>query len=177
MNTFSDPKKITEQFPVEENFHIADFGCGAGAYSLALAEKISDQGKVFAIDIQQNMIDRLQNHILAENIKKIHVIWGDVDEPKGSRLRDESVDLVLLANVLFQVENKKTMLQEAFRVLKKDARIVLIDWSESFGNIGPKEDHVVKESTAKLLIEESGFEFEKGINAGEHHYGFIARKL
>jgi ubiquinone/menaquinone biosynthesis C-methylase UbiE len=104
-------------------------------------------------------------------------VWGDVDEKHGSRLRDNSIDYVFLVNTLFQLEDKKTAIQEIRRVLKTEGKLILVDWSESFGNIGPREDHVVSEETARLLAEENGFIFEKKLEAGEHHYGILARKL
>ncbi len=176
MNTFSDPNAIIKQLELHEDFHVADFGSGAGAYSIPLAKELP-QGKVFAIDVQKDMVDRLQNEAHAQNLHNIHVVWGDVDEERGSRLRDESVDLVVVANVLFQAEKKKTLLEEALRILKPDGRILILDWSESFGNIGPAQDFVVKEDTARLLVEEVGFNFEKDLEPGAHHYAFIARKL
>lgn len=69
------------------------------------------------------------------------------------------------------------MLKEAARILKSGGRLILIDWLESFGNIGPKEEDVVGEKTAKNLAQDCMLEFDKDIQVGEHHYGFIARKL
>ncbi len=176
MNTFSDPLKIIKQLNISVDAYVADFGCGTGVYSIAIAKKLIT-GKVFAIDIQKDMVDRLANIAKSENIDKLYVVWGDIDEENGSRLRGESIDFIILSNTLFQVENKKALLKEAFRVMKSSAQILILDWSESFGNIGPRKDHVVGENTAKLLTEETGFIFEKDISVGEHHYGFIARKL
>lgn len=176
MNTFSDPINIINQVSFSDTAHVADFGCGAGAYSIACAKKIP-LGKVFAIDVRKDMIERLANLTESEQLSNLHVVWGDVDEPQGSRLRDASVDLVFITNTLFQVENRGTMIQEAARILKYEGQLVLVDWSESFGNIGPKPDHVIEEHTAKLLLEENGFLVDQTLQAGEHHYGFIARKI
>jgi tRNA1(Val) A37 N6-methylase TrmN6 len=88
MNTFSDPLKIIEQISFPLDTHIADFGCGAGAYSLLLAKK-TEVEKVFSIDVRKDMIDRLGKIAEAENLHKIHVVWGDVDEENGSHLRSE----------------------------------------------------------------------------------------
>lgn len=176
MNTFSDPTKIINQVSIEPDDHIADFGCGSGAYSLIIARKLATV-KIYSVDIQKEMIERLQAEAQLENLQNIHVVWGDVDDENGSRLRSESIDIVIIANILFQAEDKKALLKEAGRIMKNTGKIVVIDWSESFGNIGPKEDHIISEATAKLLVEESGFIFEKDLKAGEHHYGFTARKI
>ena len=176
MNTFSDPIKIIEQITFSDDAHIADFGCGSGAYSLAIAKKLI-MGKIFAIDVRKDMVERLGNIAKSKKIEKLHVVWGDIDEENGSRLRENSIDFVLLTNTLFQVEDKKMVMQEASRILKSGGRLLIIDWEDSFGNIGPKEDHIITERTAKLLTEEVGFIFDKKIEAGEHHYGFIVHKL
>ncbi len=176
MNTFSNPNKIIEQIVFPRDAHIADFGCGAGAYTIAIARKLKT-GKIYAIDVRKDMIERLGNEANTENMNNVHVVWGDVDSKNGSRLRDLSIDLVFLTNTLFQADNKKAMIKEAARVMKHNAQLVLVDWSESFGNIGPAIDHIVGEGTAKLLVEEAGFQVEKKIKVGEHHYGFIARKI
>ncbi len=176
MKTFSDPLKIIEQLNISDDAHVADFGCGTGIYSIAIAKKLIN-GKVFAIDVQKDMIERLANIVKSENINNLRPVWGDIDENNGSRLRENSIDLVILVNTLFQITNKKKLFEEAFRVMKSGSEIMIVDWAESFGNIGPREDHIIGENTAKLLIEENGFVFEKDIEVGDHHYGFIARKL
>ena len=176
MNTFSDPLKIIKQVDIPENSNVADFGCGSGAYSILIAKKLIT-GKVFAIDVRKDMVERLSNIADSERYDNIHVVWGDVDEKEGSRLRDNSIDYVFIVNTLFQLEDKKAALNEALRIMKHDAHIIIVDWSESYGNIGPEQRQVVNENTAKLLIEETGFIYEKELQAGEHHYGFVARKL
>ena len=178
MNTFSDPERVVEQgdfFPGQE---VADFGVGSGAYTMAIARKIAGDSKsrVFAIDVQRNLLDRVATEAETEHLDSVNVVWGDLETIGGSRLKDESVSAVLIANTLFQLEDKKTTLKEAWRVLRPDGRLIIVDWSESFGNIGPKEDHVVTETAAKALAEEAGFTFDRSLNAGEHHYGFMSRK-
>lgn len=179
MNMFSDPIKIIEQFNFSTDHTIADFGAGNGAYSLALAR--SHRGDfsstIYAIDVIQDMLTKLKAVATQEGLPNIKVIWGDIEDEKGSRLRNESIDMVLIANTLFQVEDKHSVIKEALRVLKTDGRLVIIDWSESFGNIGPKEEAVLPYDRAKTIVEAHGLVFDKKIDVGEHHYGFISRKL
>lgn len=180
MNTFSDPRAIVTQLDITSGQQVADLGAGSGAYSLALAEKFKTRGAaidIFAVEVQKRMVERLGSEAEQRAITTIHPIWGDIEEEKGTKLRHESIDWVFIMNTLFIVEHRKGLLREAHRILKSGGRLVVVDWSESFGGIGPKEDQVIKESTAKLLVEEAGFIFEHSVDVGEHHYGFIARKL
>lgn len=178
MNTFSDPKTIVEQFDIVGGHHIADLGAGSGAYSLALAEKFKNNPdtKIFAIDVQKDLLARIESEAKNRKLNSVYGIWGDIENPKGTRLREDSIDLAIIANTLFQVEHKKGLMEEVNRILKSEGKLVIIDWSESFGSIGPKEDHVISETVAKNLCEQSGFIFRKEIDCGEHHYGFVVSK-
>ena len=181
MNIFSDPQKIIDSIDIFSGQHVADLGAGSGAYTLAIAEKMRREGstgeKVFAVDIQKDLLERITAEAESRKVSSVHVIWGNLEQERGTRLRHDSIDLVIIANTLFQVSHRSEALKEAYRILKKGGRIVIIDWSESFGNIGPKSDHVISQRTAELLAEEAGFTKEQDINAGEHHYGFISKKI
>lgn len=175
MNTFSDPQTIVGQLDIIGGHHIADLGAGSGAYTLALAERFKNNNdtKVFAIDVQKDLLDRLESEAQNRGLTSVHGVWGNIEETKGTRLRDASIDMVIVANTLFQVEHKQGIMQEVKRILKPEGQLVIIDWSESFGNIGPKADHIISESSAKSLCEEAGFVFRKNIQVGDHHYGFV----
>lgn len=176
MAQFLDPKNIIKVCEPSPDAHIADFGTGSGIYSFLLAEG-APMRKIFAIDIQKDLIDRLSQEAERRGFHNLHAVWGDIDELKGSMLRNDSIDCVLMINTLFQLEKPSLSLQEANRILKKGGKLLLSDWSESFGHLGPHPDHVISKEEARKLIEKNGFSIEKEIDdAGEHHYVFIARK-
>ena len=87
-----------------------------------------------------------------------------------------SVDAVILSNTLFQTEDKKELISEIQRVLKPTGKLLLIDWSDSFGNLGPTPAMVFTEKQAEELFISEGFVLERKIEAGDHHYGFVLRK-
>lgn len=178
MNTFSDPRAIIDQLPIFSGQKVADFGAGTGAYTFALAEKVaggSKEGAVYAIDVIQPMVEQISKEAREKNLPIVQAIWSDLESEKGSKLRDNSVQAVVVANTLFQVDHPAKVIREAKRILTPQGILIVIDWKESFGNIGPKEDHVVTEEAARTMVQEQGFEIDKSISPGEHHYGFIAR--
>jgi ubiquinone/menaquinone biosynthesis C-methylase UbiE len=179
MHTFSDPNKIIEDLPVFPGNHVADLGAGSGNYVFALAKKIDSdsQSRIFAVDIQKALLERIDAESQAQGYSCVKTVWGDIEKKEGSRLRQYSMDVVFIINTLFQVEHKEILVQEAHRILKPNGILVIIDWSDSFGNIGPREDHIFTSEKARELSEHVGFLFEKTFNTGEHHYGFIVRKL
>lgn len=174
---FSDPVKIIEQCGIQAGMEIADFGSGSGHYSLTAAKALMSTGRIYSIDVNKDLLTKLKNHASREGMYNVEVIWGDLEKPKGTKLRDASVDLVFLSNILFQLEDKEIVIKEAKRVLKPNGRVLVVDWSDSFGGIGPTRQMVIKKDKAKMMFESEGFHLDRDINAGSHHYGFIFKKM
>ncbi len=173
---FSAPEKNIEQLELAQNQVVADFGAGSGAYTLASAKALKGTGKVYAIEVQQGLLTALQNACTAEHLGNVSFIWGNIELPGGSKLADNVCDVVIVSNVLFQAPDKKKIIDEARRVLKSGGRLLLIDWTASFNNMGPTSEQIFPEMEARKLLEEARLSFEKPINAGNFHYGLVYRK-
>ncbi|MSU55248.1 MAG: class I SAM-dependent methyltransferase [Candidatus Taylorbacteria bacterium] len=173
---FSDPQKNIEQLRLLPDAHVADFGSGAGHYTLAAAKAVGNMGRVYAIDVLKEMLQKLKNQAERAGFINVESVWGNIEKLGGTRLADASVDAVLVCNTLFQVEDKKDLPVEAKRILKPHGKILVVDWKESFGGMGPQSGHVVDSATARSLFEKVGFTFEREISAGAHHYGMILRR-
>ncbi|MBI2097659.1 MAG: methyltransferase domain-containing protein [Candidatus Vogelbacteria bacterium] len=173
---FSDPKTVINHFNLTEGMTVADFGAGSGAYALAMARRVGATGRVYAIDVQKELLARLSREAKSgqlANITNIEVIWSDLERAGGSKLADQSVDFVLVANLLFQVSAKYTLALEAKRILKPDGRLAVIDWQDSFGGLGPPESQVVRPEEVKKITTQAGFRCLKDFPAGDHHYGLL----
>ncbi|MBP9771530.1 MAG: methyltransferase domain-containing protein [Candidatus Pacebacteria bacterium] len=173
---FSNPSEILRQCGISAGSTVGDFGVGEGTYTREAAHLVGPQGIVYAFDIQKNLIARLLRDVAREKSSVIHPLWVDLEVPKGTKLSDGALDLAIVANILFQVEEKDTFIREVFRVLRQGGRALIVDWKESFGNTGPHADHVVNEATAREHFVKAGFVFDKSVEAGAHHYGLIFRK-
>ncbi len=174
---FSDPQKNLEQFNLELGARVADLGSGAGFYTVATAKIVGEKGRVYAVDTQKDMLTKIKNNATQARLLNIEAIWGNIEKLGGTRLADASVDAVLVCNILFQLERKDDFPLGVKRILKVKGRVLVVDWKESFGNMGPHADHVVPETVARALFEKVGFTFERSIRAGEHHYGIILRRV
>jgi arsenite methyltransferase len=174
---FSDPQKVIESSGILPGMDIADLGSGSGHYSMAAAKALLSSGRVYAIDAQKELLSKLKNNANGEGLHNVEVIWGDIEKPNGTKLRDSSVDMAFLCNVLFQLEDKSNIGKEIVRILKPGGRVLVVDWADSFGGIGPKPNMVVKKEKAMEMFEKLGFHMDKEIKAGAHHYGLIYKKL
>lgn len=173
---FSDPQKIIKQFGIAEGARVADLGCGTGFYSIAVAKKVGSEGKVYAIDIQRDLLSRLAAEAASEEIEHLEVLWGDIDKAGGTQLGDAVVDVVIVSNVLFQAEDTPALFVEAHRILRPGGRLLVIEWRDSFGGLGPQQSSIISEQTARNGLEGAGFVVTGGIDAGDHHYGIAAKK-
>jgi len=173
---FIKPEFVIKEFGILLEMKIADFGCGHGYFSIPLAKAAGDNGIVYAIDIQNSALGAVRSMAKKEGLLNIKYIKGDLEKEKGSRLPDDSMDLVLLANILHQSPGKSEILKEATRVLKKQGSLIMVDWSEdSF--VGPPRRTRISRETAKRLAESEGFRIIREFSAGEYHYGLTMAKL
>src|SRR5262245_4305424 len=121
---------------IGEEMKVIDIGSGSGAYTFAAAE-VARSGKVYAADIQADLISKLKTEGNRRSLHNIETIWCDVDEPRGTRLADGAMDRAIVSNLFFQAENKEGLVKEVSRIVRPKGRAMVIDWSESFGGLGP----------------------------------------
>ncbi|MBI5470090.1 methyltransferase domain-containing protein [Candidatus Kaiserbacteria bacterium] len=174
---FAHPARNVAALGVEPGMTIADFGSGSGAYVMEMAQRMAGSGRVYAIDIQKDLLRRIHNDAQKKGLSTVHILWGDLERPQGSKLASASCDIVLVSNLLFQVENKDALLAEAKRVLKPRGKLAIIDWSESppagGWRMGPIKSHVVSKDAALAIAKDAGFGTHKEFDAGAHHYGLV----
>jgi ubiquinone/menaquinone biosynthesis C-methylase UbiE len=172
---FAHPHTNVGLFGLEHGMHVADFGSGSGHYVLAIAEWLAGSGHVYAIDVQRDLLKRTQNEATKRGLKNVSVIWTDLERTRSSKIADHHLDVVLISNLLFQLQYKEEVFLEAHRILKTIGKLIIIDWSDSWGGMGPTKDDVVKKEMALALARENGFELLREFPAGAHHYGLILR--
>lgn len=173
---FTDPVKNLDDFGIEPGMKIADLGSGAGFYTLSAAKLVGDSGRVYAVDVQKDLLEKIKGEADKEHISNVEYIWGDIESPNGTKIADDTVDAVILSNILFQVEDREGTLAEAARILVPGGKILCIDWTDSFGGLGPTEKMVIEAKDAKELLEKHGFEFLKEFDPGAHHYALVYKK-
>ena len=173
---FAHPPRNVAALGVQPGMKIADFGSGSGAYVLAIAKELHHTGHVYAIDIQKDLLRRTKNEAERLGYKNVEVLWGDLEAENGSKIADNTLELVLISNLLFQVEDKRQVMAEAKRITRPNGRVAVIDWSESFGGLGPTKEDVVPKSDVLTLARSVDLVFVSEFAAGAHHFGLVFRK-
>jgi len=178
-----NPEKIAAEFGIQDGMIIADFGSGAGYFTILLAQRVGKDGKVFALDIQESALDNVRVKAKAAGLDNVETIRSNLEVLGSSGLADNSQDIVLLANILFQSEQKAEIIKESFRVLKSGGSLVVIDWKRAAGampdgrqGFGPPDNLRTDEIAMRSLVLGEGLIFENDIDAGKFHYGMKFKK-
>lgn len=161
------------QLGLREGMKVGDFGAGSGHYARAAAAIVGHGGRVYAIDVQEDVLKHLKLNSHEHHQRIIEAVWGDIEKSGGTHLRDASLDAAMLANTFFQIENRFGFLKELKRVLKPGSKLLVVDWAGSYGGMGPTPERVVTEHQAEDFFINNGFHKVKSFRAGPHHYGII----
>lgn len=176
LSDFAQPEKIVAQLPIRPGSIVADLGAGVGHFAIPISRMVGDKGKVYAVDIQKELIVTLGQQAQKANRHNIDIVWGDLERIGGTRLKDGLCDAVLIINTLFLIQDKDTFIEEVLRITKSGGDVYCMDWSDSFGGVGPDPRHVVTDEQARALFEQRGCTFQKNFDAGSHHYGMMFKK-
>lgn len=136
---------ILKETGIKEGFHILDYGCGPGSYSIIASEMAGQTGKVYALDIHPLAVQRVKNKAKKRGIKNIETICSSC----ATGLPEGSIDIVLLYDAFHHFSNAEGILKELNRVLKTDGIL-------SFSDHHLKETEIVSSVTRGGLFELSG---------------------
>jgi len=175
-SSFLNPAKALQLAKLHEGQEVADFGAQGGFFTRAAARIVGEGGTVWAVDTNGELLSRIKSLGVAEGLKNIEILRGNIEAKNGCGLPADHFDVVIAANALFSAHDKKQVAAEVHRVLKRTGRAIVIDWSSSHGGLGPHADHVVTEQAARALFEDVGFSYIEPVPAGAYHWGFVVRK-
>lgn len=172
---FANPVVILDAFGLSEGERVADLGCGAGYFTVAASDRVGETGAVYAIDVQAELLTKARSLDQTKR-ENIHFITADLEVPGSTHLGTGVVDTALLINVLFQLSDIALALAEAVRITRPGGRLLVIDWTDSFGGLGPPEEHIVSEAEARSAAEAAGCACEPFMHAGDHHWGLLCTR-
>ena len=173
MSKFVNPTEVLDKLNLQDDMVVADFGCGSGGWVIPLAKRL-EQGIVYAIDLQEEMLSALESKLKVENIQNVRKILSNIEEEKDLKLSPLSCNLVLMTNLLFQVEDKKQIFKQADRVLKKKGKILVVDWNKD-AVLSPDQKSVSQDEVKKIASE-FNLELKKEFSAGNYHYALVFEK-
>jgi len=133
---------------------VADVGAGSGYMTVKMARRVGRTGKVFANDIQPQMLSMLRQRLDREKLSNVELVLGTFDDPK---LPANTIDLILMVDVYHEFSEPQKMLQRMRDSLKADGRLVLLEYRKEDPSIPIRPDHKMSVAEAKMEVEAEGF--------------------
>jgi len=168
------PETVLKEIAITKGMTIADLGSGPGFFTIPMAQITGKKGLVYAVDNNQKMLKGLKENIAKTDVnpKIIKIVKNDVCH---TEIPKESVDIILFANVLHEVGDKKAFFREVKRISKPIAYVVDVDWKKIQTEYGPPFKGRLSEDEANQLLAENGFSVIKQVDAGQYHYELICK--
>jgi ubiquinone/menaquinone biosynthesis C-methylase UbiE len=164
------PEKLLRELGLKEGNTMADIGCGPGFFTVPAAQIVGEKGVVLAADVQGEMLSAVKSRITEKGLKNVRVVkTSDTDVP----LPPESCDFVLLAFVLHEIDNRASFLHKAGRLLKKRARMAIIEWQQIAEENGPPLENRISAESIAEDAHASGLQVLDRHDLNDHHYVVI----
>lgn len=174
---FLKPADVFNKLKIEQGMHAADFGCGnLGYFIIPLAKMIGQEGKAYAVDIMQPVLEAVKSKAKVELVPNITTVWGNLEQQGAVDIPEQSLDIGLLINVLYQNKDHLTVLQEAARLLKPQGILVAIDWKKTNIVFGPPVETRVDQESIAQLGPKTGLTVTDYLDFGEYFWGIIFTK-
>ena len=176
-NDLINPFKLLERVGAKEGDTVADMGCGAlGHFVFPAAQLVGHLGKVYAVDVQRDALDRIER--LARDLQywNIEPVWSDFEVYNATHIEPETVDLLLFVNNLYLCQNRESAIQEMARLAKEGALLVVVEWKAEKSPVGPPEDRRISKQDAKKAMQTTLFKLDDEFDAGPDHYALIYKR-
>ncbi|MBI3881069.1 MAG: class I SAM-dependent methyltransferase [Verrucomicrobia bacterium] len=125
---------------------VADIGAGTGYFSWRLAKEVGPKGKVFAVEIQQEMLDLLQTNVTKRGVSNVVSVLGTITDPK---LKPASLDLVLMVDVYHEFDHPHEMLANIAKALKPGGRVAFVEYRAEDPTVPIKRLHKMTQDQVK----------------------------
>jgi tRNA A58 N-methylase Trm61 len=168
-----DPEGALNALGIRPGMVVADVGAGTGYMSLRLAKRVGPAGKVYANDLQPEMLRRLRENAAKAGLGNIETVQGDEADPK---LPPGRMDLVLLVDVYHEFSKPRQMIDRIRESLKPSGRLVLLEYRKEDPNVPIREEHKMTVAEVKAELEPQGLVLSKVIETLPRQHILILTK-
>jgi ubiquinone/menaquinone biosynthesis C-methylase UbiE len=161
------PDQIMDALHIGENDVVADLGAGGGWFTVRLALRVRPNGRVYAEDIQPQMIQAIEQRMKREQLRNVAALLGTADDPK---LPIGALDAVLIVDAYHEIEHPVTLLANVARSLKPAGLVGIINFKKDGGGPGPAMDVRVDAEQVIADASAAGLELRKRENFLRYQY-------
>ena len=149
-----EPETALNAIGIAPGSTVADVGAGSGYFAVRMARRVGAQGRVYANDLQPEMLAMLASRLQKEGVRNVTLVQGTVDDPK---LPAGSIDVILLVDVYHEFSQPQIMLRRMREALKPGGRLVLLEYRKEDPSVPIRPEHKMSVAEAKLEVEAEGY--------------------
>jgi predicted methyltransferase len=168
-----NPEGALDAIQLRPGMTVADIGAGVGYMTLRMARRVGPKGKVYAVDLQPQMLDGLRENAAKAKLNNIQPVLGEVADPK---LPAGQMDLILLVDVYHEFSQPQEMLRRMHAALKPEGRLVLLEYRKEDPNVPILLDHKMSTAEVKTELEAEGFVLQTPIETLPRQHIFVLTK-
>ena len=166
------PAQVLAALELREGMRVADVGAGTGYFALPMAQAVGGNGHVYAIDLQPEMLAKLEAKLQSLSVSSVSLHQGDASHLP---LPDSCCEVVLFANLWHEINDHAAVIKEAARLLVPAGRIAILDWrAELDSPPGPPRDIRISAESVCEFLQEHGCGSASKQHIGEYSYLVIA---
>jgi ubiquinone/menaquinone biosynthesis C-methylase UbiE len=171
---WQNPEKILMEAGVKAGDVLIDLACGFGFFAIPAAKIIGSEGVVCGVDVDSEALEELRAESVRAGLGNIRVKLAAAEDVS---LCEGCADIVFIGIALHDFKDPFKVLQNAKRTLKKDGRLINLDWKKEQMPFGPPLEIRFSEAEAASLIERAGFHVVSVKDSGQYHYVISANLL
>jgi ubiquinone/menaquinone biosynthesis C-methylase UbiE len=167
------PDQALDALGIRAGMVVADVGAGTGYMSLRMARRVGPTGKVYANDLQPEMLLKLHAKSQREKLSNVETVQGTESDPK---LPPNTMDLVLLVDVYHEFSQPQAMLDKIRESLKPDGRLVLLEYRKEDPKVPIRPEHKMSVAEVKTEVEAEGYKLDQVIEKLPRQHIIIFRR-
>ena len=167
--TWLPPAEVLAALTVAPGLTVADVGAGTGYFSLPIARTVGPKGKVFAVDLQKEMLEMIREKLTpSEQPKNIELVEAPAIR---TTLPGRSCDMVFMANIWHELDDHAGVLREIGRILRPGGALAILDWRHDLPSPpGPPAEHRIPLASVHEVLEGSGWKILLSTTVGQYSY-------
>lgn len=167
------PQEVVEKLGLKPGDIVADLGAGSGHFALRLARAVGPAGKVYAVDIDSQLLEYLARRAKDERLENIQTVLADPHDPK---LLPSSVDMIFICNTLHHISDRPKYYRLLARALKPGGRLVNIDFHKRPLPVGPPVEMKISKEAMIREVRSAGFRAVKGFGFLKYQYFLVFQR-
>ncbi|MDD5542554.1 MAG: methyltransferase domain-containing protein [Acidobacteriia bacterium] len=163
------PSEVLAHMNLQPGMVVADLGAGTGYFSIPISRAVGPRGQVFAVDVEQEMLDKLKTKLTGPDAPtNLHLQLG---EAAATHLADHMADRVLIANVWHEIDDEVATLREVERLLRASGQLLILDWRPDVDRPpGPPLEHRIAPEQVTHSLMKRGWKVDESGYIGRYSY-------